>query len=305
MFYNTLKIFIRLALNIFCKKIRVNNRHLLNTKGPLLLTVNHPNGLLDAIIIGALFKQPVHYLTRGDVFNTHWKRKMMGKLNMIPIYRLSEGSENLHLNQFAFDRSKEVLKKNGIVLIFIEGFCKHTHTLQPLKKGAARIAYNCWKEKIPLQILPITIRYNSLYKFGKNILVQLVPPFTKQEIMQQEDDAKNYLSFNKMVNHQLLQHLREPISTQTPSNFLMFLPAMLGIIIHASLYYPIKSFVEKKTNGNQFYDSVLFGLLLFLYPIFLLLFSIIIYLFTKNILVGIGAMVLFPITAWCAVRYKN
>lgn len=68
MVYPILKIFVRLALKIFCADIIVHNQRALSTKGPLLITANHPNSFFDAVIIGALFKEPVHFLARGDAF---------------------------------------------------------------------------------------------------------------------------------------------------------------------------------------------------------------------------------------------
>lgn len=283
----------------------MSNEVLLKAKGPLLLTANHPNALMDAIIIGAMFKKPVHFLTRGDVFNKNWKRKLLAKLNMIPIYRIRDGYENLHLNQYAFDKSHAVLKNNGIVLIFIEGACKHTHELQPFKKGAARIAFRCWKENIPVQVMPVVIRYSSLFSFGKNILLNLSSSISKNELAEDIDDAKNYLHFNSVISKRLSMLLNENTPANPQPIFSLLAVAMIGRVLHAPLYYPLKSFVSKKTKGNEFYDSILFGLLFILYPMYVLLVSISVFLFTHNLLIAIAVFFIFPITAWCAVRNKN
>ena len=64
---------VRLCLQIFCSKITILNKSLLNTKGPVLLVANHPNSFLDAIIIAAFFKQKVYSLARGDAFKKPWQ----------------------------------------------------------------------------------------------------------------------------------------------------------------------------------------------------------------------------------------
>ena len=92
---------------------------LLKQKGPLLLVANHPNSFLDAIIIAAFFDQKIHSLARGDAFGKSWHRYLLSKLNMIPVYRISEGKQNLNLNYNSFEACKEILLLNGIVLIFI------------------------------------------------------------------------------------------------------------------------------------------------------------------------------------------
>jgi 1-acyl-sn-glycerol-3-phosphate acyltransferase len=272
----------------------------------VLITANHPNALMDAIIIGALFKRPVHYLTRGDVFNKAWKRKLLELLNMVPIYRIRDGIQNLHLNQYAFDKSHDVLASNGIVLIFIEGSCKHTHQLQPFKKGAARIAFNCWNNGIDLKVMPISIRYHSLFSFGKHVLLNIAPSVSKEQLSIEVDDAKNYLHFNQVLFKQIELQLAETITTKTEARILALLvPAVIGMLIHAPFYYPIKKWTANKTKGNEFYDSVLFGLLFFLYPVYVVSISFLLFITTENILAAVLLFIIFPFTAWCAVQNKK
>ncbi|CAN5622141.1 hypothetical protein BH10BAC2_BH10BAC2_12910 [soil metagenome] len=81
-------------------------------------------------------QQPVHFITRGDVFNKRWVRFVLSQLNMIPIFRIRDGKDKLSLNEQTFIRSVEILRNNGLLMIFVEGFCEHQTTLLPLKKGA-------------------------------------------------------------------------------------------------------------------------------------------------------------------------
>lgn len=277
MLYQLLKPFIQIAFFFFYKKIHVKNKALLQNNGPLLLTVNHPNALLDALVIGLLFKQPIHFLTRGDAFNKSWKRKILNRLNMIPIYRLRDGIENLHLNEYAFTKSKEVLQNNGIVLIFIEGICKHTHELQPFKKGAARIAFSCWNSNIPLQVMPVTIRYHSLFEYAKQIDVQLHPALTKEQLSQTTDEAKNYLYFNEVLFNQLTHQLNTSVITTPNKTGLLQIGKMLGKLLHYPIYFPVQKWVNKKTTGTVFYDSILFAALMLAYPLYLLLMGFVLY----------------------------
>ena len=55
MLYSFLKITVRIAFKIFCRRIIINNRELLKEKGPMLLACNHPNSFLDAVIMDILF----------------------------------------------------------------------------------------------------------------------------------------------------------------------------------------------------------------------------------------------------------
>ena len=100
---------------------------------------------------------------------------------MIPIYRLSEGKENLVNNNYAFAASKKILENKGIVLIFIEGICLLTNQLQPFKKGAARIALD-YQGQNALQILPIGIAYDRFNAWGKTVHVALGNPILAKQL---------------------------------------------------------------------------------------------------------------------------
>lgn len=306
MVYRIIKIFVRLALKIFCAEITVLNKQMLDTKGPLLIVANHPNSFFDAIIIGALFKDPIHFLARGDAFKKPWHNALLKLLNMIPIYRLSEGKENLHLNQKTFYRSKKILSEGGIVLIFIEGLCKHEYVLRPFKKGAARIALDCMNEKIPLKVLPLGINYSNFKKTGVYVEVHPGKTISPEEMFTDTDPAINLNLFNSCIIENL-----EPLTWQEPKerkrevNYWIVPFAFLGRMIHAPFYYPIKTFVAKKTRGTVFYHAVLFGVLLFSYPAGLALLSFLLYLLGVNIYVALSVMVWLPFTAYFAMQQKE
>ena len=137
MLYNILKIPARIALVIYCRDLKINDRRALAAKGPLLIAANHPNSFLDAIIIATLFDQPVYSLARGDAFTNRFTISLLKSLNILPVYRLSEGAENLGHNYSTFEQCRDIFK-NGIVLIFSEGRCINEWKLRPLMKGTAR-----------------------------------------------------------------------------------------------------------------------------------------------------------------------
>ena len=164
-----LKIFIRAALWLFCADIKIKNKYLLKQDGPLLIIANHPNSFLDAIIIGAQYNRRIYFLARGDAFTKKHHRFLLGLLNMIPIYRLREGKQYLHLNDHAFNESVKLLNKGEAVLIFIEGVCMNTHQLQPFKKGTSRILARAHQQNIFPKIHITGIAYNQLIGIGKKV----------------------------------------------------------------------------------------------------------------------------------------
>ncbi len=279
-----LKFFIRLALSIFCKEVHVKNKHLLDTKGPLFIIANHPNSFLDAIIIGAYYNRRVYFLARGDVFEKKVYRFFLNALNMIPVYRLREGKEFLHLNDYAIRKSIQLISEGESVLIFIEGVCVNDHQLQPFKKGTARILEGLHQ----LNVFPIIhiagIGYNNFRGIGKKVNLIITQFLFDQKI----ESAHDRVAFNNHVCKVLNENILVPTQkTVIHKNFWYF--------FHKPYFKLIHRFVDKKTKGSVFYDSVLFALLFFTYPIFLFILFIILSQFNISTLTILIILIAIPL----------
>ncbi len=280
-----LKIIIRAALWLFCNNIYIKNKHLFSKKGPLLIFANHPNSFLDAIIIASNYKRRVYFLARGDVFRKPIFRFLLSSLNMIPVYRLREGKENLHLNDFAFKASIKLLLKGEAVLIFIEGTCINSHELQPLKKGTARILEGVQEKGVFPAIQAIGIAYNQLYGIGKTINISISKFNFKNKII----SASDRVLFNKMATSILNENIIIPSQKTNIKKTVLY-------YFYKPYYKLIYNWVSKKTKGTVFFDSVLFSVLLFTYPIFLGLLFLILYFFhipLPIILITLVSIILF------------
>ncbi|NCI47870.1 1-acyl-sn-glycerol-3-phosphate acyltransferase [Sediminibacterium soli] len=303
MLYLLIKIPVRLALAVFCRKIDSGPSGLYRTKGPLLLVANHPNSFLDAVIIGSRFARPVHFLARGDAFQKPRHRRWLGWLNMIPVYRLSEGKENLALNDHAFKRCSEILARNGIVLIFIEGICVNSHTLQPFKKGAARIAME--NRCLPgFRVLPVGIAYDSLHGIGKTVRISMGNTSSAEELLPYAEEAKNLRCFNDRMLQQLAPLVLVP--RPAPANGLknlLLLPAVIGYLLHIVPFSLVRMVVSAKTQSTVFYDSVLFASLLLLYPFYLLLITLLLAAYHVSFIYLFFITVAFPALASGAVHF--
>jgi 1-acyl-sn-glycerol-3-phosphate acyltransferase len=317
MLYPLVKILARLAIKFYCRDIAVNKKEIFTTSGPLLLAVNHPNSFLDAIIFCTLFDKPVYSLARGDAFKGKFISKILLALKLLPVYRVSEGVENLEENYKTFDQCKEIFKQNGIVLIFSEGRCINEWHLRPLKKGTARLAISSWEDGIPLKILPVGINYSSFSKFGKNIKLFFGDFITANDINAGNGHGRNIQSFNANLLQQLQpfvfeieagdkKTLHEKLYVPQPllKKIVLFIPSALGWLLHAPLYYPIKNTVKKLSFHTDHYDSVVVAILLLAYPLYLFLISLLVFTFTHQML-SFLLLLIIPITAWAHVQLKK
>jgi 1-acyl-sn-glycerol-3-phosphate acyltransferase len=303
-----LKLWVRVALPFFAKEIRITGSEQFTQKGPLILAVNHPNSFLDAILLGAYMQYPVHFLSRGDVFRIAWVRALLMRINMLPVYRIRDGKDKLGLNDQTFELSREVLQKNGILLVFVEGFCEHQTTLQlPLKKGAPRVIDACWRQSIPVRILPVWLQYSSFTQFPKTIEIKLGNMIEKPAEADKLEPAFVWQKINDLTATALKALESDQSDLISPVSFfkkiLLTLPAMLAAVLHAPLYLPVKAILQKATRDNVHYDSVLFAVLLFLYPVYLvgLGFLLAAYLSGSWFLLPI---ILLPILARAYVSWK-
>ena len=302
---------------IFCRRIIVNRPDFLEMKGPLLLACNHPNSFFDGIILDILFEQPVWALARGDVFKKPFYIKLLTAIKLLPVYRSSEGAENLSINYKTFDACMDIFRKNGIVQIFSEGKCINEWHLRPLKKGTARLAISSWQNNIPLTVLPVGINYSAFRKFGKNIFINFGDIISKEDIPISDTDGKRYQQFNNLLRAQLQTLVFEigkedaarqkEILERKPGmlqKVIFIIPAIFGFIIHAPLYIPVKRFVWQRCNHNDHYDSVLAAILLFFYPLYLLLITLLVFFIFKSYYVFF-LFLLIPFTAWSYVLLKG
>ncbi len=316
MLYRILKIYVRVVMWVYCYKIRVNRPELLEIKGPLLLASNHPNSFLDGVVYDILFSEPVWSLARGDVFKSKWAASLLYRLKLYPVYRTRDGMGSLYENYKTFDASLDVFRKNGLVTIFSEGDCVNTWQLRSLKKGTARLAFKAWKENIPLRVLPMGINYSAFRRFGKQIDVNIGTPFSGDLFDKIENDGQKHLTFNKVLNDQLGQLVYE-IKPGDVNNFdkkfsvksnrlkenLLLLPAGLAWLLHAPFYYPSKVGVKRLCHDNEFYDSILFSVFIFLYPIYVLLLGAIAAILFQPFM-GLILILILPGTALAYTKRK-
>lgn len=317
MLYSCIKIIARLGIKIYCRSISINKPGILKTDGPLLLASNHPNSFLDAIILCTLFNRPVYSLARGDAFKGKFIAKLLFSLKLLPVYRVSEGVENLEENYKTFDDCKNIFKQNGIVLIFSEGKCVNEWHLRPLKKGTARLAISSWQDGIPLKVLPVGINYNSFQKFGKNVKLFFGETIAAADVECNNGHGKSIQSFNSNLLQQLQAFVFEIkaadkvtlqeklyINQSTVKKILLFIPAITGWILHAPAYYPVKASIKKMSFHTDHFDSIMVGSFFVLYPLYCIMLTGIAFAVSRHTALLL-LLIIIPFTAWAYIQLKK
>ncbi|PIQ20139.1 MAG: glycerol acyltransferase [Cytophagales bacterium CG18_big_fil_WC_8_21_14_2_50_42_9] len=176
MLYAILKIIFKIALRIFFRRIEVQNRHLIPATGPLLIASNHPNTFMDPIAVAAIFKQDVYFITKSTVFNSPFKKWLLQKANMIPVYRREDGVVPATGNDATFRKCTEYLLKKRTLIIFPEGNSFNERRLRPLKTGAARMAMVAESQAnagMEVKIIPIGVNYTDPTRFRSDLFINV------------------------------------------------------------------------------------------------------------------------------------
>ncbi len=108
-------------------------------RGPVLLVANHPNSLLDPLLVAAVAGRPVRFLAKAPLF-ADWKIGwLIRAAGAIPVYRRADDPASMDRNEEMFRAVHAALAGGAAVGIFPEGLSHSEPALAPLRTGAARI----------------------------------------------------------------------------------------------------------------------------------------------------------------------
>ena len=205
-FYTLSKTYVRLSLTQFYRKWQVHKfRENVPKDVPIIFAPNHQNALIDALnTVGSTNKerQPT-FMTRADVF-VAWAKPFMDKCKMLPIYRQRDGGDVIAKNEAIFAECVVRLTHNESLIIFPEGNHGPKLRLRPLKKGAARIAFQAAEKAgfdLPLHVVPVGFNYDSQKNFRSDLLINYGPPIPLADFVDayHQNPNRAYLLFTKAI----------------------------------------------------------------------------------------------------------
>lgn len=108
--------------------------------GPVLLVANHPNSLLDPVLVLAAAGRPVRFLAKAPLFDDPLTGWFVRLGDAIPVHRRQDVTTGAVQNDAMFESVHEALLAGDAIGLFPEGISHSGASLAPLKTGAARIA---------------------------------------------------------------------------------------------------------------------------------------------------------------------
>ncbi len=171
----------RLVLRVFYRRIEASGLVRVPAAGPTILVLNHPNGLMDPLLLLCLSPRPVAFLAKSPLFSMPFVSLFVKAFDSIPVYRPQDADADVRRNRETFAKARELLKRGGVLALFPEGVSHDEPRLMPLKSGAARIALGAASEG-PVTIVPAGLTYEARDIFRSGALLRVAEPFTADPI---------------------------------------------------------------------------------------------------------------------------
>jgi 1-acyl-sn-glycerol-3-phosphate acyltransferase len=161
--------------------------------GPVIFVPNHPNGLLDPLVLRVTSGRRVGFLAKSTLFTNALGRLAMNAFDCVPVYRAQDAAGTASkdrglANERTFAVCRERLAAGAAVALFPEGTSHSDPQLKPLKTGAARIALSAEREQqertgqpLGLVVVPVGLGFEAKAIFRSRVLVVVGPPIRVAE----------------------------------------------------------------------------------------------------------------------------
>jgi len=203
--YNSVKLFLRISLNFYAKEIKIVGKKNIPKKGAILFAINHPNALMDPLFVTTFNPRENHFLVRADVFKKPLIKKALASLNLMPIYRIRDGRKQLSNNEEIFNKCFNILAKEQTLIIFPQGGHSRDRNIKPLSKGFTRIVFGALEQNknLKISVIPTGITYQNSSTYPSKVCVQFGEPINSRNIYENNEKAKAINILKEQVSHQL------------------------------------------------------------------------------------------------------
>ena len=176
-FYAAVRAVARFWLWFFFKSVDVRHPERVPAHGPVLLCVNHPNNLIDSLLVGAVLERKVHYLATAALFRSALMARFLRAAGAIPVYRREDDPDKMERNTDTFAATFRAFDAGRLVAIYPEGTTHSETRVKRIKTGAARLALGYEAEKPgALAVVPVGLNFEARKSFRARVLVSFGEP---------------------------------------------------------------------------------------------------------------------------------
>jgi glycerol-3-phosphate O-acyltransferase/dihydroxyacetone phosphate acyltransferase len=176
-FYAVVRMIARFWIWFFFERVEVRHLERVPFAGPVLLCINHPNNLIDSLLVGAVLSRKVHYLATAALFRNRLSARLLGALGVIPVYRRADDPDRADRNGELFAACHRAFDRGRLIAIYPEGATRAEAHVQRIKTGAARIAL-AYEAHAPggLAVVPVGLSFETRRRFRGRAIVSFSAP---------------------------------------------------------------------------------------------------------------------------------
>jgi glycerol-3-phosphate O-acyltransferase / dihydroxyacetone phosphate acyltransferase len=225
MLYAVLRAITGISLRWFYRDIRIRHADRIpRSPTPLLLAVNHPNALVDALVVGWALRRRLTITAKATLFESPVLGWFLQLAGVVPLRRASDerkrrtagtGPDTVRSgtgeqidqarNEEAFRAIIDRLDNGGAILIFPEGKSHDEPALAPLRTGPARIALRAQREACAktLAILPVGLVFEQKETPRSRVLVDIGEPLYVHDWIAEAGDAAGVDALTREIGQRL------------------------------------------------------------------------------------------------------
>jgi 1-acyl-sn-glycerol-3-phosphate acyltransferase len=191
MLHRAIRFAILSLVRLYYPRIEIQGRERVPATGPIIFVLNHPNGLLDPLLLMARINRRISFLAKSTFFANPLGRICMDAFGAIPVFRQRDRGQaggpqgnSVASNENTFARCRGLLRQQQALALFPEGTTHSETRMLPLRSGAARIALSTEAEanwQLGVQIVPIGLWYQNKTRFRSAALLVVGQPFGLSE----------------------------------------------------------------------------------------------------------------------------
>ncbi len=176
--YRLIRWLLGLATHVFFRHVAVVGRENVPASGPVVFAGNHPNSLIDPVLILTTSGRVLSFAAKDVLFKNWLLRGILRALGAVPIARREDHGEKAggDANAQAFDAMFARLASGGAVGIFPEGLSHDQSQLARLKTGTARLALGAAERAPTLQVIPTGLTFTQSKRFRSRALIRYGTP---------------------------------------------------------------------------------------------------------------------------------
>ncbi|MBA64086.1 MAG: hypothetical protein CMJ76_17150 [Planctomycetaceae bacterium] len=214
-FGKVLRKFTHSLIKKYYPKIQITGAERIPSEGPILFCANHPNSLIDPVLIGITAKRPVSFMAKAPLFKTPILGSIMYALGMVPAYRGRDDSRQVKKNQKSLERVVKGLKSGRAMGIFPEGVSTDLRQLGLVRGGASRIALGAFAAEVDnLIIIPLGINYETKERLGSRVWINVGKPIQLDEfVAENQSDETKPLTEDKVLRRKLTQQIEAKLKS--------------------------------------------------------------------------------------------